>query len=67
MHVKTRIESAWFRRLKLKHDKLLSNFAFNFNFRPYVTAVATALHGVDGRAWQILPATSSIASRTIVS
>jgi len=23
-----------FRRLKLKHDKLLSNFAFNFNLRP---------------------------------
>ena len=24
------VESAWFQRLKLKYDKLLSNFAFNF-------------------------------------
>ena len=29
-------ESAWFQRLKLKCDELLSNFAFNFNMRCYI-------------------------------
>jgi len=29
------IDHAWFRRLKLKHDKLLSSSAFNFTLRRY--------------------------------
>jgi len=35
VQVDTRVGSAWFHRLKLKYDKLLSSFAFNFNLRPY--------------------------------
>ena len=31
------IESAWRERLTLKHDKLVSNFAFNLNLRRYTT------------------------------
>jgi hypothetical protein len=29
------MDPAWFQRLKLEHDKLLSNVAFNCNLRPY--------------------------------
>jgi hypothetical protein len=32
--VDTRVESAWFPRLKVNNDMLLSNVAFNFNLRP---------------------------------
>jgi len=35
IQVKTRVESASFRCLKVKYDKLLSRFAFNFNLRPF--------------------------------
>jgi len=35
MQVETLFESVWFQRLKLKHDTLLSCFAFDFNVRPY--------------------------------
>jgi hypothetical protein len=31
--VEPRVESAWFHRLKLEYDELLSSFAFNFNLR----------------------------------
>jgi len=34
----TSVESAWFQRLKLKHDRPLSGFGFNFNFRRYTMA-----------------------------
>ena len=34
------IESAWFQRLKLECDELLSSFAFNFNLRRYGEAAA---------------------------
>jgi len=27
--VRTRVQSAWFQRLKLKYDKLLSSFGYN--------------------------------------
>jgi len=38
--IKTRVESApWFQRLKIKCDKLLSNFAFNFNLRRYTKVI----------------------------
>ena len=37
------IGSAWFQRLKLKYDKRVSNFAFIFNLRRYVT-VLNATH-----------------------
>jgi hypothetical protein len=36
--VESRVESAWFERLKLRYDKLLSSFAFNFNLRRYNAA-----------------------------
>ena len=29
------------KRLKVRHDGLLSNFAFNFNLRRYITGAAT--------------------------
>jgi len=32
----TRVDRAWFRRLKLKCDETLSNFAFKFNLRRYI-------------------------------
>ena len=39
--IKTRVESAaWFQRLKLKYDDLLSSFAFKFNLRHYIQAPA---------------------------
>jgi len=31
--IETRVESAWFQRLKLSHNELLSSLAFNFNLR----------------------------------
>ena len=36
--VETRVESAWFQRLKLNCDKPVSEFAFKFNLRPYTSA-----------------------------
>jgi len=33
----TRVESAWFQRLKLICADLISRFAFNLNLRPYLT------------------------------
>ena len=35
VQVETRVESAWFQPVKVKYDKLLSGFAFNFNWRPH--------------------------------
>ena len=32
-------KSACFQRLKLKYDKLVSNFAFNFNLRRYIKVI----------------------------
>ena len=37
--VESRVENAWFQRLKLKCDTLLSNIAFNFNLRRYTEVV----------------------------
>ena len=37
--LQTRVESAWFLRLKLKYDTLLSSFAFNLRLRPYAAAM----------------------------
>jgi len=37
------IESAWFQRLILKCDELLSTFAFKFNLRRYTPAYDTQL------------------------
>jgi hypothetical protein len=31
------VDRAWFQRLKLEYDQLLSNFAFNVNLRRYTT------------------------------
>ena len=36
--VESRVACAWFQRLELKYDKLLSEFAFNLNLRPYMWA-----------------------------
>jgi hypothetical protein len=36
--VKTRVESAWSQRLRLKYDEPLSKNAFNLNLRRYTTA-----------------------------
>ena len=33
--------ACWFQLLKLEHDKLPSNFAFDFNLRPYAQADVT--------------------------
>jgi len=33
--VESRVESAWFQRLKLRYDESPSNFAFNLNLRRY--------------------------------
>jgi hypothetical protein len=33
--IKTRVECAWFQRLKLQYSEALSNIAFNFNVRRY--------------------------------
>ena len=41
---------ACFQLLKLKCDKLLSNFAFNCNLRHYVVVVETMLSGADAHA-----------------
>jgi hypothetical protein len=49
MQVETRVESAWFQRLKLKYDKLRSSLAFNFNLHPYMAA---SLKELTGRAWE---------------
>ena len=38
MQDKIRVESAWFQRLNLIYDKLLSTFAFNGNVRPCIMA-----------------------------
>jgi len=35
--VETSVESAWFQRLKLEYDELLSNLAFNLNLRRYTS------------------------------
>ena len=40
--IKTRVESAWFQRLKLKHDVLLSSFAFKFKLRRYTKELEEA-------------------------
>ena len=32
--IRIRVESAWFQVLKLKHDKLVSSFAFNIQLAP---------------------------------
>ena len=47
--VETRVERAWFRRLTLKYDEPLSNFAFNFNLRRYKTVIVAALDGTFQR------------------
>jgi hypothetical protein len=39
---------AWFQRLKLKYEGLLSNFAFNFNLRRYTGTTASGV-----RCWRI--------------
>jgi len=38
--VEARVEIAWFQRLKLRHDNMLSNFAFDCSVRRYTMAVA---------------------------
>ena len=40
VQLETRVESAWFQRLRLKlrYDELLSNFAFKINLRNYTWA-----------------------------
>ena len=39
------VDSAWFQRLKLKCDELLSSFAFKFNLRRYTTGVIEETSG----------------------
>jgi len=47
VQVETRIESACLQRLKVKHDNLLSSFAFKFNLRPCNMVASCALSGVE--------------------
>jgi hypothetical protein len=45
--IKTRVETAaWFQRLKLKYDKMLSSFAFKFNLRRYSMVACLTLSAV---------------------
>ena len=44
--MKPGLECAWFQRLKLKPDTQLSIYAFNFNLRPYIMALACIDEGV---------------------
>jgi len=44
----TRIDRAWYRRLKLKYDEPLSNFAFNFNLRHYIKHRMNERRGIGG-------------------
>ena len=37
--IETCVETAWLQRLKLKFDKPLPSFAFNFNLHPYIKGV----------------------------
>ena len=46
--IKSTLKAPGTKRLKLKHDKPLSSFAFNFNLRCYIMAFDYAL----GRACQ---------------
>ena len=46
MRVETRVQSAWLQRLKLKCDKLLSGYAFEFNLRRYIK------DGIDEVRWR---------------
>jgi len=38
--IKPKLKASGNKRLKLKYDELLSNFAFNFNLRRFTTAAA---------------------------
>jgi len=53
--VETRVESAWIyrsTRLKLRYDRQLSSFAFNFNLRRYALAqLLDASGAVAATAW----------------
>jgi hypothetical protein len=40
--VDARVESAGIKRLKLRYDEPLSNFAFNFSLRRYIKAAASS-------------------------
>jgi len=40
--VEPRVDSVWFQRLKQNCDKLLSNFAINFNLRHYTKGLVLA-------------------------
>ena len=42
------MERAWFQRLKLIYDRLLSSFAFNFNLRRYNKYVDVTALGWGG-------------------
>jgi hypothetical protein len=44
--VGTRVESAWFKQLKPKCDKVLSSLAFNFNLRRYNQGGDAAIQGL---------------------
>ena len=66
--LESRVESAWFQRLKLKCDELVSSFAFNFKLRPYRWVMLGAMleKGVpidfftgvmdEVRMWRVRPA-----------
>jgi len=51
------VENAWFQRLKLKHENLLSSFASNFNLRHYTKVWPPKEAGwVETQAWRSVPA-----------
>jgi len=49
------VDSAWFHRLKLKCDKLLSSFAFTFNLRRYVKAATYPFTKTQVEVWPAAP------------
>jgi len=52
--IKPTLNAPGTRRLKLKYDQVVSNFAFKFNLRPYTMGAAVAA------AWFLANATAAV-------
>ena len=48
--VEPRLKSAWFKRLKLKCERMVSSFAFNFNLRRYTLGSVHRVRKEHGQA-----------------
>ena len=68
--VETSVAIALLKRLKLKHDKLLSKFAFNFNLRRYSVVTKTDTEyegGTKGHIYVVIVGTKVGCCRSMVS